>query len=184
MREMIVLVDDQGHEIGVADKLSSHNDHTPLHKAFSCYLFNDKGEFLLTQRALTKRVWPGVWTNSVCGHPGPTENTIAAIVRRLKYELGMTADEFKVLLPDYRYRTPPYNGIIENEICPVYIAKFKSETHINPDEVVATCWVNWDDFVRDAESDSTDTFSWWCKDQLKLLKSNPLIKRYSKPVKY
>lgn len=59
--ELIVLVDEDGHEIGTAPKLTSHHLHTPLHKAFSCYIFDeDEGRFLVTQRALSKKVWPGV----------------------------------------------------------------------------------------------------------------------------
>lgn len=180
MTELIVLVDDQNNEIGQAEKLSSHHANTPLHRAFSCYIFNDRGEFLLTQRALSKKVWPGVWTNSVCGHPAPGEDTIDAIKRRLKDELGMTAKDFEVVLPNYRYKTPPFNGIIENEICPVYIARFESESKINPGEVEAIRWITWEDYVQEAEADKEDTYSYWCKDQLKQLKNHPLIKQYSK----
>lgn len=180
MTELIVLVDDQNNEIGQAEKLSSHHANTPLHRAFSCYIFNDRGEFLLTQRALSKKVWPGVWTNSVCGHPAPGEDTIDAIKRRLKDELGMTAKDFEVVLPNYRYKTPPFNGIIENEICPVYIARFESESKINPDEVEVIRWITWEDYVQEAEADKEDTYSYWCKDQLKQLKNHPLIKQYSK----
>lgn len=170
-KELIVLVDDNGKPIGTADKLASHHAHTPLHLAFSCYIFNDKGEFLLTQRAHSKKVWPGVWTNSVCGHPAPGEDSIDAIKRRLQDELGMTAKDFKVVLPDYRYTTPPFKGIIENEICPVYTAVATSAPQPNPDEVEAYEWVDWHDFIKQAEADTADKYSWWTKDQLKQLKT-------------
>ncbi len=179
MKELIVLVDQAGNEIGQADKLATHHANTPLHRAFSCYIFNDKGEFLVTQRAKSKKVWPGVWTNSVCGHPAPGEDTVDAIKRRLKDELGMTAKDYEVLLPDYRYKTPPFNGIIENEICPVYIARLESETHINSEEVEKVRWLPWTDYVSEAESDTSDNYSYWCKDQLKQLKNHPRILHYA-----
>jgi isopentenyl-diphosphate delta-isomerase len=113
MQEQIVFVTEDGVPTGeVGPKLESHTATTRLHLAFSCYVFNEKGEFLVTQRAHTKKVWPDVWTNSVCGHPAPGEDMIAAIQRRLQYELGMEATDFTVALPTYRYTTPPYNGII------------------------------------------------------------------------
>ncbi|MEX0789777.1 MAG: NUDIX domain-containing protein, partial [Actinomycetota bacterium] len=67
--ELIVLVDEQGNPTGRAEKSSSHHLDTPLHLAFSCYVFDDRGRLLATRRANSKKVWPGVWTNSVCGHP-------------------------------------------------------------------------------------------------------------------
>jgi len=170
MPEQIVLLDEKANPIGAANKLESHHADTPLHLAFSCYVFNDKGEILITQRAASKKVWPGVWTNSVCGHPAPDEAMIDAIVRRLDFELGMSASNFQIVLPEYRYKTPPFKGIIENEVCPVYFAQAKSEVKINPDEVDDYTWMSWSDFVSACESDKDDVYSWWCKDQLKQLK--------------
>lgn len=168
--EQIILVDDEGTPIGSAEKLSSHHANTPLHLAFSCYVFNEKGELLVTQRAHKKKVWPGFWTNSLCGHISPDEATVDAIKRRLDYELGMTAKDFKVVLPDYRYKTPPFNGIIENEICPVYIATASSIPKPNPDEVEDLKWMKWSDYKKELEADQENVYSYWCKDQLKQLK--------------
>ncbi len=178
--ELIVLVDNAGNHIGQAEKLSSHHDNTPLHLAFSCYVFNDKGELLVTQRAHTKKVWPDVWTNSVCGHPAPKEDMLDAIKRRLDYELGMSATNFQVVLPDYRYITPPYNGIIENEICPVYIARAISKPNPNPEEVDDYSWVNWKNFVESCKNDQNDKYSWWCKDQVKQLSHSAKIGEFTK----
>jgi isopentenyl-diphosphate delta-isomerase len=168
--ELIVLVDDNGRPIGSAEKLSAHNADTPLHLAFSCYVFNNKDELLVTRRAESKKVWPGVWTNSVCGHPAPDENMVDAIKRRLQYELGMAAQGFKLILPDYRYKTPSFNGIIENEICPVYFARTNGQPNPNPEEVADFKWLAWPEYVKQLEADQTDEFSWWSKDQLKQLK--------------
>ncbi len=163
--EQIVLLAEDGSEIGTAPKLASHHAKTPLHKAFSCYVFNDRGEFLVTQRALSKKVWPGVWTNSVCGHPAPGESYEDAIKRRAKDELGMTLQNITVALPHYRYKTPPYNGIIENEICPVFVARLASGPDPNPDEVEALRWMAWQEYVQDIDA-RPDVYSYWAKDQL------------------
>ncbi len=177
--EFIVLCSPDGLPIGTAEKLSSHHAHTPLHLAFSCYVFDDQGQFLVTQRALSKKVWPGVWTNSCCGHPAPGEEMVDAIKRRLDYELGMTAKSIRVVIPDYVYQTPPFKGIIEHEFCPIYVARATSQPNPNPDEVEALRWLSWTDYVKELENDSGDIYSWWCKDQLKLLKNHPLIKEYA-----
>lgn len=168
--EQIVLLNEQYQPIGVAPKLASHHANTPLHLAFSCYVFNQNGEFLLTQRAATKKVWPGVWTNSVCGHPAPNEDMGAAIQRRLDFELGMSATDFQPLLPNYRYKTEPFNGIIENEFCPVYIARATSDPKPNPDEVGDYKWINWEQLIQDLAI-SPKNYSYWFKDQVQHITS-------------
>lgn len=164
--EYVVLVDESGRPVGKAEKWSSHHLETPLHLAFSCYVFDDSGRLLVTRRALSKKVWPGVWSNSVCGHPSPGESIPEAISRRLQYELGMTADRLEILLPDYRYQAPEFEGVVENEFCPVYLARATSEPKPNPEEVEDFEWVPWNDFVVLAREDAGNTYSWWCKDQL------------------
>lgn len=176
--EYIVLLDEQLHEIGTAPKLASHHLHTPLHKAFSCYIFDEDGRFLVTERALSKKVWPGVWTNSVCGHPGPSESFEDAIARRAHAELGMTVGDIRCVLPDYRYTTPAYNGIIENEFCPVFVARLKTTSSVNPEEVEAYKWVPWEEYVADITA-HPEKYSYWAKDQLKRLKL-PLIENLSR----
>lgn len=177
--EYIVLLDDELNEIGTAPKLASHHLHTPLHKAFSCYIFDENGRFLVTERALSKKVWPGVWTNSVCGHPGPGESFEDAIARRAADELGMTVKDITVVLPDYRYTTPPYDGVVENEFCPVFFARLAAVTEMNPEEVEDYLWMFWDDYIADIES-NPDKYSYWAKDQLKQLKTQPSIHLYSR----
>ncbi len=178
---MIVLVDENGQAIGRAEKWSSHHAHTPLHLAFSCYVFDDRGLFLATKRANHKKVWPGVWSNSVCGHPAPEESMVDAIQRRLHDELGMAASHFEVVLPRHTYHAPPFRGIVEYEFCPVFVARAESEPRPNPLEVATLEWVPWRDFVRAAEQDTGDVYSWWAKNQLKELRGHPLIAAYSSP---
>jgi isopentenyl-diphosphate delta-isomerase len=183
-QEMIVLVDEHGQRTGTAEKWSSHHADTPLHLAFSCYVFDDAGAFLATRRALTKHVWPGVWSNTVCGHPAPDERLPDAIERRLDYELGMTARDIQVVLPDHRYRAPPFDGIVEHEVCPVFVARYAGGFKPNSLEVSACAWIKWEEFARRAQDDAQDIYSWWCKNQLRELQGHPLIERYASPDKH
>lgn len=164
--ERIVLLDNDGVVMGSAPKLASHHKATPLHLAFSCYVFNDKGEFLVTQRAHDKKVWPGVWTNSFCGHPLPGEPLEQAVQRRAADELGIVVDDIVCIAKDYRYKTPPYNGIIENEVCPIFVARLTNATKIapNPREVASHTWVPWAQYVAMLQR-SPDDYSYWAKDQ-------------------
>jgi isopentenyl-diphosphate delta-isomerase len=175
--EQIVLLNEKGETIGSAPKLASHHANTPLHLAFSCYIFNDLGELLITQRALSKKVWPGVWTNSVCGHPAPGESFTQAIARRAMDELGMKVKDIQEILPEYRYKTPPYNGIIENEICPVFAAHAVSEVAPNPEEVEAYRWLPWPDYERELR-ERADDYSYWAKDQHKQLAENNTFRKW------
>ena len=129
-----------------------------------------------------KKVWPGVWTNSVCGHPAPGESNVDAIQRRLRYELGMQARDIEVVLPDHLYRAPPFRGIVEYELCPVFVARAASEPRPNPLEVGACAWLEWGEFVHAARRRREDEYSWWCKNQLRELAHHPLIAEYSHSV--
>jgi isopentenyl-diphosphate delta-isomerase len=169
--ELIVFVDEAGKPTGeTGPKLESHTASTKLHLAFSCYIFRKSDDmFLVTQRALSKKVWPGVWTNSVCGHPMPGEAIEDAIRRRAQQEIGIESLEgIKCVLPTYRYTTPPYNGIIENEFCPVYMAYTTQEPRPNPDEVEAYEWMSWSDYAALLTA-KPDQMSYWAKDQYEQL---------------
>src|SRR4029453_2852258 len=116
--ELIVLVDEEGRAIGTMPKPLVHHGETPLHRAFSAYLFDDAGRLLITRRAVEKATFPGMWTNPVCGHPGPDEDDAAAIARRARFELGIGVADVRPALPGYRYRAE-FRGGVENEIGPV-----------------------------------------------------------------
>jgi isopentenyl-diphosphate delta-isomerase len=142
--ECVVLLDDHGREIGSADKTTVHHAATPLHLGFSCYLFDDEGRVLLTRRALNKMTWPGVWSNSFCGHPAPGEKVEEAVRRRAVQELGVSLRSVECVLPDFRYRAVAADGTVENEICPVYFARCDGLLRPDLGEVMEWMWVSWE----------------------------------------
>ncbi len=137
----VVLVDKDGNAVGTASKASVHTKETPLHLAFSCYLFDSDGRVLLTRRALAKRTWPGVWTNSFCGHPAPGEDMQSAIRRHARLELGIDIADVVEVLPTFRYSARDASGLLENEICPVFTARTVEAISANPAEVAEWVWV-------------------------------------------
>ena len=146
--EMVVLLNAEGVRIGTAPKSSVHGADTRLHLAFSCHVFDHDGRLLVTRRALTKTAWPGVWTNSFCGHPGPGEDLVASVRRRAGHELGITLDRVDPVLPFFRYRATDAAGIVENEICPVYVAITSEIPRPHPEEVMEHRWVDPDDLAE------------------------------------
>ncbi len=163
--EQVVLLDDSGASIGVADKYAVHTADTPLHLAFSCHVYNPEGQVLVTRRALSKLTWPGVWTNSFCGHPGPGESFDEAIARRASIELGITISDLTLILPDFRYRAVDASGIVENEVCPVYRAVTVDAVAPNPEEVAEFAWVD-PASLREAAAAAPYAFSPWLGWQL------------------
>ncbi|MCV7430688.1 isopentenyl-diphosphate Delta-isomerase [Mycolicibacterium bacteremicum] len=165
--ELVVLLDDAGRSVGSAAKATVHHAHTPLHLGFSCYLFDDAGRVLLTRRALGKKTWPGVWTNSFCGHPAPHEPTVDAVHRRAAQELGTTLHDVHCVLPEFRYRATAADGTVENELCPVFCALIDGPLDVAPDEVMDLAWVSWDEIRAAAALDWA--ISPWAQTQVPLL---------------
>jgi isopentenyl-diphosphate delta-isomerase len=169
--ERIVFVTEDGAPTGeTGPKLASHHERTRLHLAFSCYLFRRRDNaFLITRRGLEKKVWPGVWTNSVCGHPVPGEVLEDAVRRRAAFELGLPElTGLRCVVPRYVYQTPPFNGIVEHEFCPIFTATVDEDPAPNPGEVEDFRWLGWSDYVRLLEQDER-SMSYWARDQYPLL---------------
>lgn len=171
--EMIVLVDDDGRAIGTLPKPLVHHGETPLHRAFSAYLFDDDGRLLVTRRADGKQTFPGMWTNTVCGHPGPDEVDDAAIARRAAFELGLQVSELRPALPGYRYRAE-FRGVVENEICPVYLGRYSGSPAPDPTEVGAWEVLDWAAFRRRQETEG-DAWSPWCREQARMIEKAGLV---------
>jgi isopentenyl-diphosphate Delta-isomerase len=168
--ELIVLVDDEGRAIGSMPKRLVHHGETPLHRAFSAYLFDDQGRLLVTRRAADKATFPGMWTNTVCGHPGPGEDDESAIARRARDELGLDdVAGLRPALPGYRYRAE-FRGVVENEICPVYLGRFTGRPAPDPTEVGDWELLEWPAFRRRQDVEG-DAWSPWCREQALLIEA-------------
>lgn len=164
MKELVVLLDEAGRAVGTADKATVHHAETPLHLAFSVHLLDDDGRVLVTRRALTKQTFPGVWTNSCCGHPAPGEDLADAIRRRVRQELGTDVTDLRLVLPDFRYRAEQ-DGVVENEMCPVYTGLVRGPVVPDPSEVDTAQWEPWADF-RAGVLDGSRLVSVWCREQV------------------
>lgn len=166
--EYVVLLDDRGRPCGQADKATVHSSRTPLHLAFSCWLLDGRGRTLLTRRAPTKLTFPGVWSNSFCGHPAPGEDPAVAVARRGHQELGVGVRDLRIVLPRFRYTATMANGITENELCPVYVAATGDDIEANSAEVADYTWVEWSVLVESVDREP-ELFSPWLRLQLPLL---------------
>ncbi|MEY2505221.1 MAG: isopentenyl-diphosphate Delta-isomerase [Verrucomicrobiota bacterium] len=171
--EQVVLLDEDGRAVGVADKSTVHHQDTPLHLAFSCYVFDGAGSVLLTRRATHKPTWPGVWTNSFCGHPGPGEDLTEAVRRRAGQELGVGIDDVRLLLPAFRYRAVMPDGVVENEMCPVFVATTSDPVQADAAEVDSFEWVDWKAFRASVLAGERDV-SPWCVEQVQALPEDPV----------
>ena len=172
--ELVVLVDDGGTPIGTAPKDSVHSENTPLHLAFSAYGFNENGDLLVTRRALGKRTWPGVWTNTCCGHPAPGEPLEDAVRRRLHDELGLTAGRLQLVLPAFRYRAVARDGMVENEVCPVFFVQLSGTVRARSSEVSDWAWCRIEQFDQ-AISGTPFAFSPWAQAQMQELRAAGLL---------
>lgn len=168
--EYVVLVDENDQEIGTAEKLSAHEKNL-RHRAFSIFIFrqNNELELLLQQRALGKYHSPGLWTNTCCSHPRSGEEVIAAGSRRLKEEMGITAELKDLGWFHYIAHFP--NGLTENEIDHVLIGMISTNTKINPDpnEANAYRWITLPDLEREL-ADKPEQFTPWLSKALAVVK--------------
>jgi isopentenyl-diphosphate delta-isomerase len=155
---LLELVDENGVMIGTAEKLAAHQPPGRLHRAFSVFLFDDRGRLLLQQRALGKYHSPGVWSNTCCGHPYPGESPFAAAARRTYEELGVSP----ALLAEagtVRYNHPdPLSGLVEQEYNHLFAGLVRTPVHPDPEEVGATAFVTPQEL---AERHARDPFSAW-----------------------
>ena len=179
MSEHVVLIDESNNPLGTADKYQVHSADTPLHRGFSLFIINSKGELLLQKRSNLKKTWPNVWSNSVCGHPASNESPQEAAVRRARHELGIELEIsiVKLLIPKYRYKYS-HQGVIENEICPVMVVFSDLEPLPNPEEVAETRLIKWQKFVDEIKS--PNKYSEWCQEEALLLDSNFIFRELLK----
>jgi isopentenyl-diphosphate Delta-isomerase len=144
---MLELVDERGHTIGTAEKLAAHRPPGQLHRAFSVFLFDERGRMLIQRRALSKYHSPGVWSNTCCGHPYPGEAPFAAAARRTFEELGVSPS----LLAEagtVRYNHPdPTSGLVEQEFNHLFVGIAGAGPTPDPDEIAECAFVSPDDLA-------------------------------------
>ncbi len=157
--EQVILVDAQDRSIGSMEKMEAHRKGE-LHRAFSIFIFNEKNEMLLQQRAFSKYHSGGLWTNACCSHPRPNEATIDAANRRLHEELGFSSPLTKIF--DFQYTANFDNGLIEHEFDHVFIGHYDGKINPNPIEVQEFCYKNVEDILASVQSHPHKYTAWFC----------------------
>ena len=158
MTEYLILVDNKDQEIGQMEKLEAHQKGL-LHRAFSIFLFNSKGEMLIHKRALNKYHSPGLWTNACCSHPKPNETTLQAATRRLEEEMGMATDMKE--LSSFIYHHEFSNGLIEHELDHIIIGHTDQKPVINTSEVDSYKYVGLTDLEESIQNNPDDYTVWF-----------------------
>ena len=156
-KQMLILVNEHDEEIGYQDKEKVHQLGI-LHRAFSIFVFNTKGEILLQRRALHKYHSPGLWSNTCCSHPGPSENVKNAARRRLMQEMGIQCELEAVY--SFIYKAEFENGLIEHEYDHVFIGFSDDEPKLNPLEVIEWRYMSVDQLRREMKIYPTEYTVW------------------------
>ncbi len=157
MVERVVCVDAQDRCIGTEEKLKAHREGL-LHRAFSVFLFNAKGELLLQRRALEKYHSAGLWTNTCCSHPRVDEDVEVAAARRLGEEMGITCPLRKAFSFIYRADVAP--GLVEHELDHVFVGRFDGAARPDPSEVMEVRWLDRATLRREVAT-APDAYSAW-----------------------
>ncbi len=158
IEEQVVLVDENDNQLGLMEKIEAH-EKALLHRAFSVFIFNDKGELMLQQRAAEKYHSPLLWTNTCCSHQRDGESNLAAGKRRLQEEMGFTTDLKEVF--SFIYKAPFDNGLTEHELDHVMIGYFNSKPKINKEEVASYKWMPLEDVKSDIENNPKVYTEWF-----------------------
>ena len=146
--EKVILVDTSDNFLGLMPKLEAHEKGV-LHRAFSIFIFNDKQELLLQQRALGKYHSPGLWTNTCCSHPRSQETVLQAATRRLQEEMGFTTALTQK--GSFIYKADFPNGLIEHEYDHIVTGIYNQAPVINPHEVHDWKWVSLADLEKNMQ---------------------------------
>ncbi len=159
VEEQVILVNENDEQIGLMGKMEAH-EKALLHRAFSVFIFNDKNELMIQQRAMHKYHSPGLWTNTCCSHQRAGESNIEAGKRRLQEEMGFVADLKESI--SFIYQAPFDNGLTEHEFDHIMIGYFNDEPNINPEEVADWKWMSLDSIKVDMRM-QPDLYTAWFK---------------------
>lgn len=157
-REMVILVDQNDQQVGLMEKMEAH-EKAVLHRAFSIFIFNSKGEMLLQQRAFHKYHSPGLWTNACCSHPREGETLEQSTARRLEEEMGMQCQITKAF--DFVYKADVGQGLTEHELDHVFLGETDQQPSINPDEVASWKYMKLEDLHQDMKSNPENYTVWF-----------------------
>jgi len=147
--EQVILVNEKDEQIGIMPKLEAH-EKAMLHRAFSVFIVNDKGELLLQQRAASKYHSPMLWTNTCCSHQREGETNIEAGKRRLQEEMGFVTQLKEVF--SFIYKAPFDNGLTEHELDHVMVGSYNENPKINNEEVGDYKWITLEAVKTDMET--------------------------------
>lgn len=158
--ELLVVVDEKNRVLGYKNKLDCHKGEGILHRAFSIFIFNDKGEMLIQKRSGQKHLWPHFWSNSCCSHPRKGEELENAVQRRLAEELGISTPLTHLFT--FQYHAKFGNVGSEREICAVYMGKSNDKIVVNPTEIAEWKWIKINNLTRELAKDP-DQYTPWIK---------------------
>lgn len=162
MEDMIILVDENDNIIGADEKIRVHKDGK-LHRAFSIFVFNEKGELLLHRRNKKKYHSGGLWTNTCCSHPREGENTDDAAHRRLKEEMGFDCELKEIF--SFTYKVKFKEDLYEHEYDHVFIGRFDGNPDPDPEEVEEWAWMTLEELKIDIKL-NPDKYTYWLKESI------------------
>lgn len=158
MAEFVILVNERDEQIGLMEKMEAH-EKAVLHRAFSVFVFNEKNELLLQQRAAHKYHSPLLWANTCCSHQRDGESNIEAGKRRLYEEMGFVCEIKEVT--SFIYKAPFDNGLTEHELDHIMVGNYNADPAVNSDEVAAFRWMNLTDVKKDIAENPGEYTAWF-----------------------
>ncbi len=156
--ENVILVNEKDEPIGLMPKMEAHQKAL-LHRAFSVFIFNEKDELMLQQRAHTKYHSPGLWTNTCCSHQREGETNIEAGKRRLEEEMGFSTDLKDTV--SFIYKAPFDNGLTEHEFDHILVGKYNEDPVLNPEEAADYRWLTLEEVKMDMEQNPEIYTAWF-----------------------
>lgn len=154
----LILVDENDVPVGTIEKMEAH-EKALLHRAFSVFIFNSKGEMLLQQRAINKYHSGGLWTNACCSHPYDKQDTLAAAEKRLQEEMGFSTSLKKAF--EFVYKADFDNGLTEHEYDHVFIGQYDGEILPDKDEVEDFCFISMEELKTAMELHPQKYTAWF-----------------------
>jgi len=156
-KEYVILVNKQNRKIGFMEKIQAHREGR-LHRAFSIFIFNTKGELLIQQRKKSKYHSGGLWSNTVCSHPRLHETYLQAVHRRLNEEMGFDCPVKRQFC--FIYNTGFKNGLTENEYDCVFVGTYDGQPNPDPKEIMAHKWISMPSLKKEIAKHSNKYSVW------------------------